>query len=89
MNFDYSQTESRDFYKLLTGLIVPRPIALVTTLNEEGVVNAAPFSFFNCVGSNPPLVVFAPASTRHTVTTTFAGAASSWSTLWMKPSRRP
>jgi flavin reductase (DIM6/NTAB) family NADH-FMN oxidoreductase RutF len=60
MNFDYSQTESRDFYKLLTGLIVPRPIALVTTLNEEGVVNAAPFSFFNCVGSNPPLVIFAP-----------------------------
>lgn len=62
MDFDLSALSSRDAYKLLTGLIVPRPIALVCTLSESGIVNAAPFSFFNCVGSDPPLVVFAPGS---------------------------
>lgn len=60
MDFNLSTLAPRDIYKLLTGLIVPRPIALVTSLGEDGVVNAAPFSFFNCVGSDPPLVVFAP-----------------------------
>lgn len=62
MNFDISQLAPRDAYKLLTGLVVPRPIALVTTLGENDVVNAAPFSFFNMMGSDPPLVVFAPGS---------------------------
>ena len=45
-------------YKLMIALIVPRPIALVTTLGEDGVVNAAPFSLFNMVGEEPPLVMF-------------------------------
>ena len=44
-------------YKLMASLIVPRPIALVTTLGENGVVNAAPFSMFNMVGEDPPLVM--------------------------------
>jgi flavin reductase (DIM6/NTAB) family NADH-FMN oxidoreductase RutF len=44
-------------YKLMASLIVPRPIALVTTLNAQGVVNAAPFSMFNMVGEDPPLVM--------------------------------
>jgi flavin reductase (DIM6/NTAB) family NADH-FMN oxidoreductase RutF len=44
-------------YKLMASLIVPRPIALVTTLSENGVVNAAPFSMFNMVGEDPPLVM--------------------------------
>jgi flavin reductase (DIM6/NTAB) family NADH-FMN oxidoreductase RutF len=44
-------------YKLMASLIVPRPIALVTTLGENGVVNAAPFSMFNMVGEEPPLVM--------------------------------
>jgi flavin reductase (DIM6/NTAB) family NADH-FMN oxidoreductase RutF len=44
-------------YKILCGLIVPRPIALVTSLSEAGVVNAAPFSFFNVFSEAPPLVV--------------------------------
>ncbi|MCX7630831.1 MAG: flavin reductase family protein [Geminicoccaceae bacterium] len=44
-------------YKLLTALVVPRPIALVTTLGPEGVVNAAPYSFFNLFGQEPALVV--------------------------------
>ena len=44
-------------YKLMASLIVPRPIALVTTLGPTGVVNAAPFSMFNMVGEEPPLVM--------------------------------
>ena len=47
-------------YPILAGLVTPRPIAWVTTLNEDGSVNAAPFSFFNVFGSEPPLVIFAP-----------------------------
>jgi flavin reductase (DIM6/NTAB) family NADH-FMN oxidoreductase RutF len=57
MNFDVTQLAPRDAYKLLTGVVVPRPIALVTSRSETGVLNAAPFSFFNLVGANPPLVV--------------------------------
>lgn len=46
----------KDNYKLLIGSVVPRPIALVTTLSADGVLNAAPFSFFNVVASAPPLL---------------------------------
>src|SRR3954468_16690103 len=46
-----------DRYKLLCGVVVPRPIAFVTTLDENGKVNAAPFSFFNVFSEDPPLVV--------------------------------
>ena len=44
-------------YKILCSLVIPRPIALVSSLNAEGVVNAAPFSFFNVFSEAPPLVV--------------------------------
>lgn len=44
-------------YKLLSGLVVPRPIALITTIGADGTVNAAPFSFFNVFSEDPPLVV--------------------------------
>ncbi|SNS83895.1 NADH-FMN oxidoreductase RutF, flavin reductase (DIM6/NTAB) family [[Luteovulum] sphaeroides subsp. megalophilum] len=44
-------------YKLLTAIVLPRPVAWVTTQSPEGVVNAAPFSFFNLFGQNPALVV--------------------------------
>ncbi len=47
-----------DNYKLLIGSIVPRPIAFVTSLDEAGVVNAAPFSFFNIVNDDPAMVMF-------------------------------
>ncbi|USK68654.1 flavin reductase family protein [Peribacillus asahii] len=46
----------RENYKFLTGSIIPRPIAFVTTQSDEGVVNAAPFSYFNIVSANPPLI---------------------------------
>ncbi|MDT2808597.1 flavin reductase family protein [Vagococcus lutrae] len=47
---------TQDNYKLLVGSVIPRPIALVTTQSEEGLVNLAPFSFFNVVSSNPPVL---------------------------------
>ncbi len=50
-----SQSE-RDNYKLLVGSILPRPIAFITTLSSEGVLNAAPYSYFNIVTANPPMV---------------------------------
>ena len=49
-----------EIYKLMTGLIVPRPVALVSTVDENGIANVAPFSFFCGVGSNPPTVLFCP-----------------------------
>lgn len=56
LSFDpYQQTE-RENYKLLVGTIIPRPIAFVTSKSEEGIVNAAPFSYFNIVSSNPPML---------------------------------
>jgi flavin reductase (DIM6/NTAB) family NADH-FMN oxidoreductase RutF len=53
----FAELAPRERYKLLCATIVPRPIALVTTLSPEGVVNAAPFSFFNVFSEEPPLVV--------------------------------
>jgi len=47
-------------YPILASLVTPRPIALVTTLSTDGKVNAAPFSFFNLLGANPPICAFAP-----------------------------
>jgi flavin reductase (DIM6/NTAB) family NADH-FMN oxidoreductase RutF len=51
----------QEIYKLMVGLIVPRPVALVSTIDRDGIPNAAPFSFFSGVGSNPPTVLFCPA----------------------------
>ena len=47
-------------YPILASLVTPRPIALVTTASPDGKVNAAPFSFFNLLGANPPILGFAP-----------------------------
>src|SRR5258708_25222330 len=57
MHFDLAAIPQRDAYKLLVSTVVPRPIALATTVDREGRVNAAPFSFFNAVSSGPPVVV--------------------------------
>ncbi|MEF7612614.1 flavin reductase family protein [Aquincola sp. MAHUQ-54] len=57
MDIDFPQLTAYQRYKLMASLIVPRPIALVTTLGPTGVVNAAPFSMFNMVGEDPPLVM--------------------------------
>jgi flavin reductase (DIM6/NTAB) family NADH-FMN oxidoreductase RutF len=57
MHFDLARMAASDAYKLLVSTVVPRPIALVTTTDGAGRVNAAPFSFFNAVSSVPPVVV--------------------------------
>jgi flavin reductase (DIM6/NTAB) family NADH-FMN oxidoreductase RutF len=53
-----------EVYHWLVGIVTPRPIGWVTTLDVEGRVNLAPFSFFNVFGSNPPVVVFSPTVRR-------------------------
>lgn len=60
MTFDLEALPPSDRYRILASLVTPRPIAWVTTVDQNGVPNAAPFSFFNVFGSNPPLVAFAP-----------------------------
>jgi len=60
MELDLEHQHAERAYPILASLVVPRPIAWVTTLNEDGSVNAAPFSFFNVFGANPPVVGFAP-----------------------------
>ena len=57
MQFDLENLPRADRYKLLVALVVPRPIALVTTLGPNGIVNAAPLSFFNVLGDEPPIVI--------------------------------
>ncbi|WP_239734632.1 flavin reductase family protein [Mammaliicoccus sp. G-M28] len=49
----------KENYKLLIGSVIPRPIALVTTQSDSGLLNIAPFSFFNIVSSNPPILSIA------------------------------
>ena len=54
----------RDIYRLAITFIQPRPIALVSSLSPDGVANLAPFSFYNMVSANPPVVMFAPQNRR-------------------------
>jgi flavin reductase (DIM6/NTAB) family NADH-FMN oxidoreductase RutF len=56
MKFDLEKTSNSETYKLLIGLIVPRPIALITSMDEHGLLNAAPFSAFNYFCTDPPIV---------------------------------
>lgn len=48
-------------HAMLLGAVTPRPIAFASTVDKDGNVNLSPFSFFNCFGANPPLVIFSPA----------------------------
>jgi len=59
MEYAPEDLNSRDCYKVLTGFVLPRPIAWITTVGPTGVVNAAPFSFFNVFSEEPPLCMFA------------------------------
>jgi flavin reductase (DIM6/NTAB) family NADH-FMN oxidoreductase RutF len=54
---NFEDISSYQRYKLMASLIVPRPIALVTTVSAEGIVNAAPFSMFNMIGEDPPILM--------------------------------
>jgi len=48
-------------HAIMLGAIAPRPIALVSTMGENGIPNLSPFSFYNCFGAKPPLLIFSPA----------------------------
>jgi len=71
-SFDPSSMHIKDLHGLLLGAVGPRPIALASTINEEGVSNLSPFSFFNVFSANPPMLIFSPArrgadnTTKHT-----------------------
>jgi len=60
MELDLEGKHASRGYGMLIALVTPRPIAWVTTLDENGIVNAAPFSFFNAFGADPPIIGFAP-----------------------------
>lgn len=56
MNFDLEQGPVEQAYKLLVGLVAPRPIALITSMDEKGQLNAAPFSAYNYLCTDPPII---------------------------------
>ncbi|MEH7356610.1 flavin reductase family protein [Neobacillus drentensis] len=56
LSIDPTENTERENYKFLIGSIIPRPIAFVTTISKDGVLNGAPFSYFNIVSSNPPMI---------------------------------
>jgi flavin reductase (DIM6/NTAB) family NADH-FMN oxidoreductase RutF len=58
--FNPADHPTGDIYKLMVGAIVPRPIALVSSVDENNVRNLAPFSYFTACSANPPVVVFCP-----------------------------
>ena len=66
MRIDVATAAVPDVYQFLVGIVTPRPIAWVTTVDAAGNVNLAPFSFFNAFGANPPVVVFSPTLRRDT-----------------------
>jgi flavin reductase (DIM6/NTAB) family NADH-FMN oxidoreductase RutF len=64
MRIDVADSDILTVYHAIVDLVVPRPIAWVTTISPQGCVNLAPFSFFNAFGANPPVVVFSPTLRR-------------------------
>ncbi len=64
MQLDPQEMSVRELYGWMVQLITPRPIAWVSSLSQQGVPNLAPYSFFNGVGANPPMVMFCPANNR-------------------------
>ena len=62
MEFDFATLDTAHRYKVLASTVVPRPIAWVTSRAADGTANAAPYSFFNVMGSNPPVVRVGEAS---------------------------
>jgi flavin reductase (DIM6/NTAB) family NADH-FMN oxidoreductase RutF len=58
MKFNPQDLEQTAIYKLLTGIVIPRPIGWISTISEDGINNLAPFSYFNAVGDDPPHVMF-------------------------------
>ncbi len=64
MIIDVAISDILSVYQALIGVVSPRPIAWVSTVDANGRINLAPFSFFNTFGANPPVVVFSPTNRR-------------------------
>ena len=60
MIIDPEHHDVLNIYRLMTGIIVPRPIAFVSTVSADGTYNLAPFSFFTAISANPPVICFSP-----------------------------
>ncbi|PKR78370.1 hypothetical protein CEY16_01025 [Halalkalibacillus sediminis] len=58
ISINAASLNKKENYKLLSGSVIPRPIAFVTSMDSEGTLNAAPFSFFNVVSAEPPMIAF-------------------------------
>jgi len=69
IQFDPKVTPLAKFHGTMLGAVAPRPIALASTIDEEGRPNLSPFSFFNAFGANPPILIFSPARRGHNNTT--------------------
>ena len=69
ISIDPKNIEVPKLHRYLLGAVGPRPIAFASTIDEEGVPNLAPFSFFNAFSANPPILVFSPARSGRTNTT--------------------
>lgn len=65
MQFDPALIDQKAIYKLLTGAVIPRPIGWISSISEEGLLNLAPFSFFNAIGDDPPHVMFSTVRTNN------------------------
>ncbi|MEO0732252.1 MAG: flavin reductase family protein [Bacteroidota bacterium] len=60
MTFDVNDLTPRETYRFLAGAVAPRPICFASTISAAGVVNLSPYSFFNVVSADPPLLAFSP-----------------------------
>jgi flavin reductase (DIM6/NTAB) family NADH-FMN oxidoreductase RutF len=60
LRFDPAEHLPQNIYKMMIGCVVPRPIAFVSSIDEQGIYNLAPFSFFSAVCSKPPTILFCP-----------------------------
>ena len=69
LSIEPKQLETPKLHRYLLGAIGPRPIAFASTINENGIHNLAPFSFFNVFSANPPVMIFSPARSGRTNTT--------------------
>ncbi len=73
LSINPKEISTRKLHAYLLGSVAPRPIAFASTINENGIPNLSPFSFFNVFGSNPPTLIFSPArrvqgnTTKHTL----------------------
>lgn len=66
MHFDPEIIDQKATYKLLTGAVIPRPIGWISSISEDGILNLAPFSFFNAVGEDPPHIMFSTVRPNNT-----------------------